>query len=216
MLPFASTNSNTGPMPLFRAIPLAGISICEAAEIAARLKARFWVFGAWCKNVIDHAINLRLQRVRWRVPCQSFSTWERSRKRGTLWLIGDPPASLCPRSGSMPTRSSLFFSWSTMVPVINTTWPPPLEAKRTRSPGLRVACLPLLISAYMMERGLPHPARTSLVFAGLIARQFPVGPRISKRLTGVGAALGGLWVRKTEIIGLMDRSRPFPDIHPSE
>src|SRR6516164_10045855 len=87
-------------------------------------------------------VHRQLQR---RSPCQSFSTWERLRKRGTLWLIGDPPASLCPRSGSMPTRSSLFFSWSTMVPVINTTWPQAFEGKRTRSPGLRVACSLLLI-----------------------------------------------------------------------
>jgi len=96
-------------------------------------------------------VGLGLQLRRWvlgRAPCQSFSTWERSRKRGTLWLIDDPPASLCPRSGNMPTRSSLFFSWSTMVPVIDTTWPQAFEGKRTRSPGLRVACSLLLISAY--------------------------------------------------------------------
>jgi hypothetical protein len=54
-LPFASINSNTGAMPLLWLFPSAGILIYEAAEIVAGLKARFWVFGEWCRNVTDHA-----------------------------------------------------------------------------------------------------------------------------------------------------------------
>ena len=107
-----------------------------------------------------------------------------SRKRGTLWLIGDPPASLCPRSGSMPMRCSLFFSWSTMVPVINTTWPLAFfEGKRTRSTGLRVACLPLaLLRIHDRARSTP------LVFAGLVARRVEVRPAFADKLRVAAAS----------------------------
>ena len=118
------------------------------------------------------------------MPCQSFSAWERSRKRGTLWLIGDPPASLCPRSGNMPTRSSSVFSWSTMVPMINTTWPPPFEGKRTRLPGLRSPAYPCSFLRIHDERGRPQ-RRASACLCGPRRRASSCSAcEISYRTTG--------------------------------
>ena len=115
------------------------------------------------------------------MPCQSFSAWERSRKRGTLWLIGDPPASLCPRSGNMPTRSSSLFSWSTMVPVINTTWPPPFEGKRTRLPGLRSPAYPCsFLRIHDLARSTSFGGAPPLVFAGLGPGHQPGNPNADR------------------------------------
>jgi hypothetical protein len=61
-------NYGAGPRML---AALAGISIFEAREIVARLKARFWVFGDWCANVADYAgLNLHLtNELGWSVFC---------------------------------------------------------------------------------------------------------------------------------------------------
>jgi hypothetical protein len=61
-------NYGAGPHML---AALAGISLFEAREIIARLKARFCVFGDWCSNTADYAgLKLRLtNKLGWSVHC---------------------------------------------------------------------------------------------------------------------------------------------------
>ena len=81
----------------------------------------------------------------------------------------------------MPTLSSLFFLWSTMVPVIDTTWLQAFEGKRTRSPGLRVACHSCsFLRIHDGARSTSSGGGPPLVFASLAGAPAPAPPARSR------------------------------------
>jgi len=199
-------------MPLLRLFPSAGISIYEAAEIVARLKARFWVFGEWCRNVTDHAGA--------QSPASAGSMASTLSKLLYLGAIAEARHLVANRrSAGIPLPAIRQYANAQLVVFLvvddgagdqyDLAAAPRGEAHAVTGVKGRLLTLAHFCLS-MMERGLPHPAadlRSSLRASSRANSR--CARAISKRITGVGAALGGLFlgsrVRKTEIIGLMDR-----------
>ena len=184
-------------MPLLRLFPSAGISIYEAAEIVARLEARFWVFGEWCRNVTDHAGA--------QSPASAGSMASTLSKLLYLGAIAEARHLVANRrSAGIPLPAIRQYANAQLVVFLvvddgagdqyDLAAAPRGEAHAVTGVKGRLLTLAHFCLS-MMERGLPHPAadlRSSLQASSRANSR--CARAISKRITGVGAALGGLFL----------------------